>query len=128
MIDKIKQYFEDGRGEGAELDELMSGLDPEVRSELEMILLGGDMGGHSSSRIPALLSTESRDGEGFGDVDQMVEDIKSRYPDSAGLIDKIKQYFEDGGGEGAELDELMSGRSEERRVGKECRSRWSPYH
>src|SRR2546429_9765391 len=24
--------------------------------------------------------------------------------------------------------ELASGRSEERRVGKECRSRWSPYH
>src|SRR3712207_7261899 len=23
---------------------------------------------------------------------------------------------------------LASGRSEERRVGKECRSRWSPYH
>ena len=23
---------------------------------------------------------------------------------------------------------LMPGRSEERRVGKECRSRWSPYH
>src|SRR2546430_11649226 len=33
-----------------------------------------------------------------------------------------------------ELDEdlstegLLRGRSEERRVGKECRSRWSPYH
>ena len=24
--------------------------------------------------------------------------------------------------------EAMSSRSEERRVGKECRSRWSPYH
>ena len=24
--------------------------------------------------------------------------------------------------------ELAMGRSEERRVGKECRSRWSPYH
>ena len=24
--------------------------------------------------------------------------------------------------------ELEDGRSEERRVGKECRSRWSPYH
>src|SRR2546425_4419389 len=24
--------------------------------------------------------------------------------------------------------ELTGGRSEERRVGKECRSRWSPYH
>src|SRR3712207_8705301 len=26
------------------------------------------------------------------------------------------------------IDELAKGRSEERRVGKECRSRWSPYH
>ena len=26
------------------------------------------------------------------------------------------------------LDKNPSGRSEERRVGKECRSRWSPYH
>src|SRR3989449_3580020 len=25
-------------------------------------------------------------------------------------------------------DDLRRGRSEERRVGKECRSRWSPYH
>src|SRR5256885_6610511 len=28
----------------------------------------------------------------------------------------------------ARLCEWKSGRSEERRVGKECRSRWSPYH
>ena len=28
----------------------------------------------------------------------------------------------------ARLDELVEARSEERRVGKECRSRWSPYH
>ena len=27
-----------------------------------------------------------------------------------------------------EIDEMVSIRSEERRVGKECRSRWSPYH
>ena len=27
-----------------------------------------------------------------------------------------------------EMEELMRTRSEERRVGKECRSRWSPYH
>ena len=25
-------------------------------------------------------------------------------------------------------DRMVVGRSEERRVGKECRSRWSPYH
>src|SRR5689334_9394802 len=28
----------------------------------------------------------------------------------------------------AGLVETLKGRSEERRVGKECRSRWSPYH
>src|SRR2546430_17732913 len=28
----------------------------------------------------------------------------------------------------ADLDVLLDLRSEERRVGKECRSRWSPYH
>ena len=27
-----------------------------------------------------------------------------------------------------ELNIILDGRSEERRVGKECRSRWSPYH
>ena len=27
-----------------------------------------------------------------------------------------------------EVNELATIRSEERRVGKECRSRWSPYH
>ena len=26
------------------------------------------------------------------------------------------------------IDDLEAERSEERRVGKECRSRWSPYH
>ena len=28
----------------------------------------------------------------------------------------------------ADIEKKMGGRSEERRVGKECRSRWSPYH
>ena len=29
---------------------------------------------------------------------------------------------------GAALGKSIAARSEERRVGKECRSRWSPYH
>ena len=32
------------------------------------------------------------------------------------------------GSEGVQADINIRGRSEERRVGKECRSRWSPYH
>ena len=33
-----------------------------------------------------------------------------------------------GDGSGKPLSEVAEARSEERRVGKECRSRWSPYH
>ena len=29
---------------------------------------------------------------------------------------------------GCRVEDLKADRSEERRVGKECRSRWSPYH
>ena len=36
------------------------------------------------------------------------------------LIDRIVEYLT--------TEEALRGRSEERRVGKECRSRWSPYH
>ena len=32
------------------------------------------------------------------------------------------------GGDGRRREEEMEGRSEERRVGNECRARWSPYH
>src|SRR3712207_9530719 len=39
------------------------------------------------------------------------------------LSGRIKTVMEDG----SEM-EIGPGRSEERRVGKECRSRWSPYH
>ena len=34
----------------------------------------------------------------------------------------------DQGGLGTQDDAVLPPRSEERRVGKECRSRWSPYH
>ena len=37
-------------------------------------------------------------------------------------IGKMQEMFN------KDLEELKNKRSEERRVGKECRSRWSPYH
>src|SRR5256885_11918627 len=36
--------------------------------------------------------------------------------------------LQEGGVDGNHGLEAFAGRSEERRVGKECRSRWSPYH
>src|SRR5258708_38569958 len=45
----------------------------------------------------------------------------------------LKDYQADGNGINAQTETIGGffsrlGRSEERRVGKECRSRWSPYH
>ena len=60
--------------------------------------------------------------------------------DDKKIRDLIKQYLNDQGFEcfageqGKDLDQIIQKkdidliRSEERRVGKECRSRWSPYH
>ena len=38
------------------------------------------------------------------------------------------EYLEFTHSDGVEMDFHFAIRSEERRVGKECRSRWSPYH
>src|SRR2546430_5871309 len=48
-------------------------------------------------------------------------------PDAHACIASLRQLRADGAGVGiAGADQAE--RSEERRVGKECRSRWSPYH
>ena len=47
------------------------------------------------------------------------KNIKILYLHAREIIERL--------GDGS-LDIGFSGRSEERRVGKECRSRWSPYH
>src|SRR2546430_3892167 len=59
------------------------------------------------------------------------EDVKRFFP-SVGAI-YIEQVWRDCLGFAPDVARLLTklttkGRSEERRVGKECRSRWSPYH
>ena len=43
-------------------------------------------------------------------------------------IDGMAAYYAAARADEAVLRDLQAERSEERRVGKECRSRWSPYH
>ena len=44
------------------------------------------------------------------------------------IISEAKQLVDNGSREIILLGQNVNARSEERRVGKECRSRWSPYH
>ena len=46
---------------------------------------------------------------------KVLEDLKRRFPNEPEYHQAVEEV-------------LSTIRSEERRVGKECRSRWSPYH
>src|SRR3712207_7561643 len=52
-------------------------------------------------------------------VEKILQEEKEKSKEIANLKEKIAKQ---------EAEALYSHRSEERRVGKECRSRWSPYH
>ena len=44
------------------------------------------------------------------------------------LFEEPSQEFDEWSDDSDLFDDEIKNRSEERRVGKECRSRWSPYH
>jgi len=70
--------------------------------------------------------------------DPMSDNLKENSPDSSTTRDNIsddgsngwrKGYIQGNTFSNKEVKyRIINGRSEERRVGKECRSRWSPYH
>src|SRR2546430_7088264 len=49
-------------------------------------------------------------------------------PMTTHIARKVTQSFQKAGPSAQPTENLSQRRSEERRVGKECRSRWSPYH
>ena len=53
--------------------------------------------------------------------EEQAADVKAAYK-MARIFDEIRRYNE------IDFSDTRAIRSEERRVGKECRSRWSPYH
>src|SRR3712207_9454844 len=60
----------------------------------------------------------------------VVQDVRGRYASEGEFVPFVSEY-EDGHDTvewAAGLPGSDGRRSEERRVGKECRSRWSPYH
>src|SRR2546423_13185277 len=71
-------------------------------------------------------TVETRPLEGLGE-----ERVRQALRDFVGLVEQTPPMYSARKVDGKRLYELARAgeeRSEERRVGKECRSRWSPYH
>ena len=66
------------------------------------------------TKIPAFIDTD------YSESDQVIENLQRDDLTSREIADFIGRQLAGG--------KTKSERSEERRVGKECRSRWSPYH
>src|SRR3712207_9188341 len=80
--------------------------------------------------IPYLIEREGTDNENLPETHEVLKrmraDMDTRYERRL-LLAEANQWPEDVLPYFGEGDECHM-RSEERRVGKECRSRWSPYH
>src|SRR5258708_38146623 len=75
----------------------------------------------------------SRSGESLGVTKQGTpEDFLSalleQSPATASGYLALADYYAESGDNWSAISDYSHTRSEERRVGKECRSRWSPYH
>src|SRR5437870_5462431 len=80
-------------------------------------------GGFVTMAISADQVKALRDATGAGMMDS-----KRALEATNGDLEKAKDWLRQKGMAKAGTKSARTARSEERRVGKECRSRWSPYH
>src|SRR3989442_1756417 len=102
----------------AELALLEQGMVAIAGERLGAALLAVDDGDDAGDLEADLLGLADRLEGGAAGGDDVLEDDDAGAPGDLVLDDAL----------GAVVLGLLADRSEERRVGKECRSRWSPYH
>ena len=72
----------------------------------------------ANEKIKQIAGASSRHGAASEMISSVAEKISAFCRNTRSLTEEMSTSF----------DILQNERSEERRVGKECRSRWSPYH
>ena len=73
------------------------------------------------TKLAAYINEVYRPGASVGDGGTADKLIMEFYEGSSRHLPKAKERL-------VGINRIIDSRSEERRVGKECRSRWSPYH
>ena len=61
-------------------------------------------------------------------IEKLGDDLYQQSETSRSLDSELNSTYLLLNNQRVKIEQLESNRSEERRVGKECRSRWSPYH
>ena len=70
---------------------------------------------------PGKIYANTRHNVGFSVIDQFAAEQGTHFTDKPKFFAELAETSHGN-------EKIITTRSEERRVGKECRSRWSPYH
>src|SRR5256885_16062282 len=86
-------------------------------------------GDEASRGTVVVLAEESRPHPGFVSSLDLAPHLSVRIAEARARTQRLRVREREGGSfQDLRLFAIRGARSEERRVGKECRSRWSPYH
>ena len=102
---------------------------PEKEFRIMIVKMIQDLRKRMEAKIKKMQETFNKDLEEL--KDKHLEELKNKQTEMNNTITEMKNTLEGIYGRITEAEEWISDledRSEERRVGKECRSRWSPYH
>src|ERR1043166_3660733 len=110
--------------------------DPVEAAVIAPVMVDGQFAIPAGAKLRGIVEQSTQSGKGdersslvlsFTELD--IDGAKSKIAAHVSGIDNARESVDEAGQiTGIVASETISGQSEERRVGKECRSRWSPYH
>ena len=140
MIEEVRRQFREDKGimEGTSKPDYARCVDISTLAALKEMVAPGLLAIVAPLAVRIILGVEALGGMLAGALAAGVL-LAIMMANAGGAWDNAKKYVEEGnyGGKGSEVYKATvvgdtisdpDDRSEERRVGKECRSRWSPYH
>ena len=118
------------------------GVTPEVKAigDYDVVVVGGGpagMGAATSAarhgcRVAFIQDRPVLGGNSSSEIQVPPMGYIGRPPDRVNVTGLAEEFFPEQGwssfADSKKMESIVRARSEERRVGKECRSRWSPYH
>ena len=124
----MQQLKEQGKNPPDQTNEEGIGSIPEKEFRVMIVKMIQNLG----NRMEKIQEMSHKDLEGLKNKQTMmnnaINDIKNSLEGINSRINEAEEWISDLKDKIVEITIAEQNRSEERRVGKECRSRWSPYH